>query len=266
VGSGALAWDGFSGGRNAKTGLSASNSVQLGTGTNSDNLTIQFLSGGSVDATEWGALANSTSIGRELMQAPTNGTDGQILIWTNNDVSWVTNTATGGGSTVDLSTTNATGVLPISKGGTGTNTAGGALTNLGVMLTNQTVQLGEGANSTDNNRSVALGYNARVVSSAINDSSSSIAIGESTSISNSAAAIALSFQAAVSGADYAAQIGTGTNTSSSTIQFLSAGSVDTNEWARIAALSTYPTTNISVTGTNNTNTLVFSNGILVEVQ
>ncbi len=64
----------------------------------------------------------------------------------------------------------------------------------------------------------------------------------------------------------AVQLGTGTNNTVGSIQFLSAGIVDTNEWARIAALSTYPTTNISVTGTNNTNTLVFSNGILVEVQ
>jgi hypothetical protein len=62
------------------------------------------------------------------------------------------------------------------------------------------------------------------------------------------------------------QLLTGTNTVDNSVQLLSAGSVDTNEWARIAALSTYPTTNISVVGTNNTNTLVFSNGILVQVQ
>ncbi len=62
------------------------------------------------------------------------------------------------------------------------------------------------------------------------------------------------------------QLGAGANNSNNMIQFLSAGLVDTNEWALIAALSTYPTTNISVVGTNNTNTLVFSNGILVEVQ
>jgi hypothetical protein len=61
------------------------------------------------------------------------------------------------------------------------------------------------------------------------------------------------------------QLGTGTNETTGTIQFLSAGTIDTNEWARLAALSTYPTTNISVVGTNNTNTLVFSNGILVNV-
>ena len=67
-------------------------------------------------------------------------------------------------------------------------------------------------------------------------------------------------------ADNSVQLGIGTNSTENTIQIYSAGTVDTNEWARIAALSTYPTTNISVVGTNNTNTLVFSNGILVEVQ
>ena len=61
------------------------------------------------------------------------------------------------------------------------------------------------------------------------------------------------------------QLGSGTNATTATIQFLSAGTIDTNEWSHIAALSTYPTTNISVVGTNNTNTLVFSNGILTSV-
>lgn len=64
----------------------------------------------------------------------------------------------------------------------------------------------------------------------------------------------------------AIQIGAGTNTNADTIQFVSSGTIDTNEWARLSAISTYPTINISVVGTNNTNTLVFSNGILVEVQ
>ena len=61
------------------------------------------------------------------------------------------------------------------------------------------------------------------------------------------------------------QLLTGTNTVSNSIQLLSSGSIDTNEWSHLAALSTYPTTNISVVGTNNTNTLVFSNGILTSV-
>jgi hypothetical protein len=117
---------------------------------------------------------------------------------------------------------------------------------------------------------IAIGKNSgaepgiAIGTGAVSYASGALSIGDSaeTYTSNS---IAIGFDAETDAIN-AAQIGNGTNTDSNTIQFRNAGTVDTNEWARIAALSTYPTTNISIVGTNNTNTLVFSNGILVEVQ
>ena len=42
-------------------------SVQLGTGTNTNDNTIQFLSAGPVDTNEWEALANASTLGRFAM-------------------------------------------------------------------------------------------------------------------------------------------------------------------------------------------------------
>ena len=111
-----------------------------------------------------------------------------------------------------------------------------------------------GYQSTSTNRGVAVGYLSV-------NGLDGVAVGfESSSLNGFAGG-----KQAIATATNASQIGTGSNGSDNTIQFMSAGSVDTNEWATIAALSTYPTTNISVVGTNNTNTLVFSNGILTSV-
>jgi hypothetical protein len=115
----AAAINGFAGGNTAKA--TATNSSQIGTGTNATDNTIQFLSAGSVDTNSWSALANSTTIGREILQAPTNGTDGQTLVWTNNDVAWAT--VSGGGGLPETP-------LAISNGGTGASNQSTARVNL----------------------------------------------------------------------------------------------------------------------------------------
>ena len=109
-----------------------------------------------------------------------------------------------------------------------------------------------GVNAEANN-GVAIGANA-------NDDNEGVAIGIRASTVNGAA-IGID---AVSDVGY--QIGTGTNNGTNSLQFLNAGEVSTNEWTRIAGLSTYPNTNIQITKVGGvTNTLVFSNGILVNV-
>ena len=205
---------------------------------------------------------------------------------------WTTN-AGGGSATVDLASTNATGVLPVAKGGTGTNSAAGALVSLGLYtstLTNHAIRIGVGSTTTGSGIAIGQGASSRTgiaigLGSTINSNTTThypLVIGENATNgalatngiaigrlartgTNTLRAAAFGVEA-LAAANDSIQLGTGTNSTAESVQFLSAGSVDTNEWARIAALSTYPTTNISVVGTNNTNTLVFSNGILVEVQ
>lgn len=367
--------NGFSGGLSAVT--LQTNAVQLGTGTNSANNTIQFLSAGSVTTNAWAALAGSTTFGQYAMKAPTNGAANQVLalnsnatavVWVNaggtSDMTNVTNTlgiANGGtgGTTasnarvnllpsytgnqnlvlalnsnatdvvwtaagsgvIDLSTTNATGILPVTKGGTGASTTNGALTNLGIItsggvtipaLTNSiasAVVIGlSAANSSGGN--VIIGASA---SGGAGNGSGGVAVGRSASITNSGTAIGFSARAtgygaaigheatntydgaaigyraiatnsaeaaigraASAGATGAVQLGGGTNSTTNTIQFLSAGVVNTNKWNALANLSTqgtYAMTNtagISATktwvawdGTNyTTNSVSISNGII----
>jgi len=185
------------------------------------------------------------------------------------DAEWVTQA----GGTPDVSA--ATGVLAVANGGTGATNAATALTNLTILKATNSILIGQSstnngpsnvvvgalANITNSfvDNSVAIGFSARATSDfTVAVGSSSIAGGGTNAI-----AIGRSSQANAPGA---IQLGEGSNGVSNTIQFLSAGTIDSDEWSRLAALSTYPTTNISVVGTNNTNTLVFSNGILVEVQ
>jgi hypothetical protein len=121
--------------------------------------------------------------------------------------------------------------------------------------------------------SVALGFNARAIghanTSTVNENegtNSVIAIGNNSFSTNSTRSIAIGSSATITNGTDSIQLGSGTNTNSSTIQYLSAGSVGTNEWAAISGLSTYPTTNIQVTVVGGaTNTLVFTNGILMNV-
>lgn len=231
-----------------------------------------------------------------LLPAYTNNAD-KILALNSNATSliWTTNAGGGGGLTnVDLASTNVTGILPLDKGGTGGTNTSSAQIALGIRAsgTGGAAILGALANvSTNTNASgAAIGNNARTLGggAAVGQDAKVLrspgigswgaeggAIGLFAEVNGRGGAIGASTYAingfaggpnAKANATNSAQILEGTNTNNFTIQFLSAGTIDTNEWSRLAALSTYPTTNISVVGTNNTNTLVFSNGILVQVQ
>jgi hypothetical protein len=197
------------------------------------------------------------------------------VVWTNN-----------AGATANL--TNVTGILALSNGGTGSDTAQGAQTNL-TIISGRRVKIGQDSTNTSNagitiggataisgvnspavvigNEAFSSGSDSVVLGAYAKNTnaSSGVSIGQSSRVLNLASGgIALGASAIVSASD-AVQIGGGSNTTATTLQFRSAGTIDTNEWSRLAALSTYPTTNISVVGTNNTNTLVFSNGILTSV-
>ena len=290
VGYNAESVDGFAGGYNAQT--FSTNGVQLGTGTNTNDNSIQFLSAGSVTTNAWTALANSTAFGHYVMAAPTNGTANQVLALNSNATAVVWTTNGGGGSGLPETP------LAISNGGTGATNGNGALTNFGVLgtalvvlggenITGGNTIVGSGATADDgsggfggvsvgrsavgSNSSTAIGYNSRSLGTrgtaigyeATNTTGRGVAIGYQARIAGDG--FAIGFQAVATGTN-SVQLGTGTITNSSSIQFLSSGAVDTNEWATLAALSTYPTTNIQVTVVGGaTNTLVFSNGILTSV-
>ncbi len=295
IGRGAQATDGFAGGKFANAYID--NGVQLGTGTNTNANTIQFLTAGSVTTNTWLALANSTYIGRQIIQAPTNGTDGQVLSWTNNDVAWIT--AGGGSGTIDLSTTNATGVLPVIKGGSGATSAVTALTNFGIYTfagSEDHITIGLSQTVTGSTDGIAIGRAATLT-----NSDESIVVGELAKAQAGSRNVAIGYNAFVSNSVGAIQLGEGTlgSGNNSTIQFRAGGAVNETEWGYLAnasagggrlmtnplaaltntsnvtamrALSGSTNTNhpfsgtVSVVGTNNTNVLVFSNGVLQEVQ
>lgn len=89
IGLNAKATDGFAGGKNSRA--NSTSNVQLGTGTNSANNTIQFLSAGSVDTNEWAALANAGSVGTNLLQSAAI-TDAQAAMFTATTTNSPTNT------------------------------------------------------------------------------------------------------------------------------------------------------------------------------
>jgi hypothetical protein len=252
-----------------------------------------------------GGTAASNAINARINLLPTyTGNEGRILAVNSNatDLVW----AVDGGGTANLTNvTNTLAVANGGSGATngataltnfGVLTAANGVQLLGTSVSGANVAIGLSSSADDgtglggvalgrgavaSNSAIAIGYNAR------NAADYGVAIGYQAT--NTGTGASIGYQAnsddggamgrlassingfaggrvAKATATNSSQIGTGTNSTDNTIQFLSAGTIDTNEWARIAALSTYPTTNISVVGTNNTNTLVFSNGILVEVQ
>jgi hypothetical protein len=251
------------------------NGIQIGTGTNSTANSVQFNTWGLVNSNQWAALANSTTFGHYVMAAPTNGTANQVLALNSNATAVVWSSA--GSGTTDLSSTNVTGTLPIVRGGTGGTNALTALNALGVVMRDDS---GDG--------SVILGYLATGGVQA----SGNVAIGNrvtNSTVSSGAGAIAFGYRATTSGGTTiaigkdaraasasAVQIGTGTNSTGSTIQFLTAGAVDATEWGYLANASTqggYAMTNtngisgsktfVAYDGTNYaTNTVTFSNGII----
>ena len=201
------------------------------------------------------------------------------VVWTNN-----------AGATANL--TNVTGVLALSNGGTAASSADAALTNL-TLISGNRVKLGTDTTNTSNagitiGGGAALGVNSPAVvigHQAFSTGTESVVLGPYAKNTNVASAVVIGLAAkaldfstgaiaigvdAIVGATAqspgAVQIGSGSNSISNTIQFRQAGSISTNEWSTLAALSTYPTTNIQVTVVGGaTNTLVFSNGILTSV-
>jgi hypothetical protein len=200
----------------------------------------------------------------------------------------------------------ATVPVTVANGGTGATNSVSALINLGVIKDsvtvallstnagNQAVVIGRLADASFEN-AIAIGNGATV------DTNNGVAIGNgayanlgsalgaSTYVEGRGAAVGYQAQAIDGGAvgkgafagngfsggkdayvDNSAtngvQLGAGDNYDSEAIQFRSAGTITTNEWSKLAELSTYPTTNIQVVKVGGvTNTLCFTNGILMNV-
>jgi hypothetical protein len=250
---------------------------------------------GTVQIANGGTGAGNAANARINLLPSYTGNELRVLALNSNatDVVW----SVDGGGQANL--TNVTNTLAIANGGTGGTNAAQAFTNLGVFgsalvvlgggasnVTGGNTIVGSGATADDglgngavaigrevvsSNSAVSIGYQARglgefavaVGYQATNTTGRGAAIGYRSRVSGDG--FAAGDSAVATGAD-SVQLGSGTITNSNSIQFLSAGVVDTNEWARIAALSTYPTTNIQITVVGGvTNTLVFSNGILTSV-
>lgn len=195
-----------------------------------------------------------------VVQRPTN-------FWTNAPLS----------NSIDLSTTNATGVLPVSRGGTGATNAQTALTNLSIiasatLATNSSIKIGDGAIvSSTSGRDIAIGGYSTA------DAGNSVALGHSAN-SEGSGAVALGGGAKAL-ANNTVQLGSGTISSinSGNIQAFGWGLVNSNEWSAVANSSTqgrYVMTNtsgisatniiIGYNGTNYvTNTITVINGIII---
>lgn len=179
-----------------------------------------------------------------------------------NGLVWTTNA--GGGGLPETP-------LAISNGGTEATTAAQALANLTILQSNNTVQIGESSDTKGASNVVAIGALAKLD---FNNDHGSTVIGYNTESRNTNS-IAIGINAAVHTAN-SVQIGQGTNSANSNrVQFFNWGSIDQGDWGYLTGVSSKGgyrmtntggvTTNISVIGTNNTNTLVFTNGLLMDV-
>ncbi len=200
IGGFTFAIQGFAGGRNASA--SATNSVQLGAGTNTNNFTIQFYSAGIVDTNEWAALANAGTTGTNLLRATSAsnaltmvlpayaGNAGKVLAVNSatNNVEWVTGGGGGGTLTnIDLSSTNVVGVLSISNGGTGGTNTESAVLGLGILNTNDySVNLFYGGTNASNQH-IVIGPYATAYGTNLNENA--VVIGRNASSSNNGVAI-----------------------------------------------------------------------------
>ena len=222
-----------------------------------------------------------------------------------NDVEWVTQSEGGGGGGTVTSvamtvpaflsvsgspiTTNGTfavslntNALPLTNGGTGATNSAGVLSNLGLLVLSDKVILGQSA-VVAQNESTVIGAGAR------SHHIFGTAIGSDAVVTNGNYGTALGYAAVVRAergiaigsetfatATNAVQIGNGSNSTASTIQFQSAGTVNATEWGYLANASSqggYAMTNtagisgsktfVAYDGTNySTNTVTISNGII----
>jgi len=254
VGYNAESINGFAGGLNART--FSTNAVQLGTGTNLTDETIQFRNAGSVTTNAWSALANSTTFGHYVMAAPTNGTANQVLTLNSNATAVVWSSA--GSSTVDLSSTNVINTLPVIKGGTGATNGAGALTNLGIYVLDTQTGVSIGISQTFTGSRGAVGIGQSVI---ITNSDDSIAIGRGAKTYVGSEMTAIGYLAVVTNAVNAVQIGEGVNSNSTTIQFRNGGTVNTTEWGYLASASTKGGSRMTNTnGVTVTNTIIGYDG------
>lgn len=193
VGQQAVSTTGFAGGDAALA--NGPGRVQLGTGTNGVNSTIQFLSSGSVTATQFGYLATTLSDVGGL--AVTNGNfmvgDGSNWVAESGETALTSLgaiTGSGGGNIGTSAAASTTGFA----GGLSSSTASGAAVGNGTTSTTGGA-VGDGATAT-------TGF-----------------AGGATALANGTGRV---------------QLGTGTNLTDSTIQFLSSGSVTATQFGYLA--------------------------------
>jgi len=236
---------------------------------------------GVVAITNGGTAASDVTNARINLLPAYSGNAQRVLALNSNatDLVW----AVDGGGQANL--TNVTNTLAIANGGTGATNVLTALTNLAILGGSSSVHLAPTTTNAPSNFNVTIGATAiarnpsgvtlgYAAITADGSENGAVAIGRGAAATNGVAigysalnrtgrGVAIGYLATSSNN---IQLGAGTNSDANTIQFRTHGTVDTNEWARIAALSTYPTTNIQVEVVGGTtNTLVFSNGILTSV-
>ena len=117
------------------------------------------------------------------------GNSNRILALNSNATTllWTTNTGGGGGTTVDLASTNATGILPITKGGTGGTNTESSVLGLGILNTNDySVNLFYGGTNASNQH-IVIGPFAAAYGT--NNDENAVVIGRSASSSNNGVAI-----------------------------------------------------------------------------
>ena len=212
VGASATATTGFAGGSSAQA--NGAGRVQLGTGTNSVDNTIQFLNSGSVTAAEFGILSGADT-DLTTLSLPAN-----------------TTISTFGASLVDDADAAAASItLGVANGGGGgqvgnnsSSTTGGAIGSVSTTTTGGAV--GKGATSTAGG---AIGN--------LSTATTGGAVGDRAKVTDGFAG----GQSASANGTGRVQLGTGTNSTDNTIQFLSSGSVTAAEFGRLAVSTTAAT-------------------------
>jgi hypothetical protein len=226
---------------------------------------------GTIAVANGGTGATTASNARVNLLPSYSGNASRVLALNSNatDLVW----AVDGGGVADMS--NVTNTLAIANGGSGATTANGALTNFGILVDEGggavAVRVGSGQTYTNSGSAVIVGNLAFM-----SNSTGSIAIGNSARADRGSKNIAIGNVAVVSNVANSVQLGEGVNSTGSTIQFLTAGTVNATEWGYLANASTrggYAMTNTAAISTNRTfvsydgtnfvtNSVTISNGII----